>query len=66
MKPLLKVAKIRNRKDGSCDVSIDTNAEGRRLLMEAGFVKVLQDFIGNESHKISFIDKLKICWNILK
>ena len=44
MKPLLKVIKIRNRKDGTSDVYLDTNEEGRRLLMEAGLVKVLQDF----------------------
>ena len=66
MKAKLKVVKITDRKDGSCDVKIDTNYEGRRRLMEAGLIKVMQDFLVEESHKLSFIDKLKICWNVIK
>ena len=65
-KTVLKVNRIKNNKDGSCDVLIDANDEGKRLLMEAGFIKILQDFMMQHTHKLSFIDKLKICWSILK
>ena len=65
-KTVLKLNKIKNNKDGTCDVLIDANDEGKRLLMEAGFIKILQDFMMQHTHKLSFIDKLKICWNILK
>ena len=66
MKAMLKVVKITDRKDGSCDVKIDANKEGRRRLMEAGLIKVMEDFLVSEVHKLSFIDKLKICWSIIK
>ena len=66
MKAHLKLNRIRDRKDGSCDVLIDANDEGKRLLMEAGFIKILEDFMMQHTNKLSFIDKLKICWNILK
>ena len=66
MKAMLKIVKITNRKDGSCDVKIDANDEGKRRLMEAGLIKVMQDFLVSETHKLSFFKKLKICWNILK
>ena len=66
MKPHLKLNKIRNNKNGTCDVLIDANDEGKRLLMEAGFIKILQDFMLQHTNKLSFIDKLKICWGILK
>mgnify|MGYP003336397909 FL=1 len=66
MKAMLKVVKITDRKDGSCDVKIDANKEGRRRLMEAGLIKVMEDFLVSETHKLSLIDKLKICWSILK
>ena len=65
-KTVLKLNRIKNNKDGSCDVLIDANDEGKRLLMEAGFIKILQDFMMQHTNKLSFIDKLKICWNILK
>ena len=66
MKAMLKVVSIKDRKDGGCDVKLDTNTEGRRRLMEAGLIKVLEDFLVEETHKLSFKDKLKICWSILK
>ena len=65
-KTVLKLNKIKNNKDGTCNVLIDANDEGKRLLMEAGFIKILQDFMMQHTNKLSFIDKLKICWNILK
>ena len=45
-KVTLDVISIKDNKDGSCDVRIDANDEGKRLLMEAGFIKILTDFIG--------------------
>ena len=60
-KPYIKVVKSRGN-----TLTLDINEAGKQLLLEAGVEKVLQDYIKKHSDKMSFLDKLKICWNILK
>ena len=65
-KPYIKVVETKDRKDGTCDIKLDVNQAGKELIMQAGVQKVLQDFITENTDKLSFWGKLKICWSILK
>jgi len=65
-KPYIKVVSIKDRTDGDCDLKLDINETGKELLMQAGIQKALSDCIVANSKKLSFWDKLQICWNILK
>ena len=65
-KATLDVISIKDNKDGSCDIKIDTNDEGRRLLMQAGVIKILTDFMNAEKHKLSWWQRFKIAWRTAK
>ena len=65
-KPYIKVVSIKDRTDGDCDLKLDVNEAGKELLMQAGIQKALSDYTVANSKKLSFWDKLQICWNILK
>lgn len=65
-KPYIKVVSCKDRKDGDCDLKLDVNQAGKELIMQAGVQKVLQDFIAENTCKLSFWQKLQICWGILK
>lgn len=65
-KPYIKVVSIRDRKDGDCNLKLDVNQAGKELLMQAGIQKALTDYTIANTGKLSFLDKLKICWSILK
>jgi hypothetical protein len=65
-KPYIKVVETKDRKDGTCDIKLDVNQAGKELIMQAGVQKVLQDFIKENTDKLSLWGKLKICWSILK
>ena len=65
-KPYIKVVSIRDRKDGDCNLKLDINQAGKELLMQAGIQKALSDYTVANSKKLSFWNKLQICWNILK
>lgn len=65
-KPYIKVVETKDRKDGTCDIKLDVNQAGKELIMQAGVQKVLQDFIAENTDKLSFWKKLQICWSILK
>lgn len=65
-KPYIKVVETKDRKDGTCDIKLDVNQAGKELIMQAGVQKVLQDFITENTDKLSFWKKLQICWSILK
>ena len=65
-KPYIKVVSIKDRKDGDCDLKLDINQAGQELLMQAGVQKALSDYVVANTGKLSFWDKLKICWSILK
>ena len=65
-KPYIKVVETKERKNGDCDLTLDVNQAGKDLLMQAGINKVLQDFITENTTKLSLWKKLQICWSILK
>lgn len=65
-KPYIKVVETKDRKDGTCDIKLDVNQAGKELIMQAGVQKVLQDFITENTDKLSFWKKLQICWSILR
>lgn len=65
-KPYIKVVETKDRKDGTCDIKLDVNQAGKELIMQAGVQKVLQDFIAENTNKLSFWKKLQICWSILR
>ena len=65
-KPYIKVVETKERKNGDCDLTLDVNQAGKDLLMQAGVNKVLQDFITENTDKLSLWKKLQICWSILK
>lgn len=65
-KPYIKVVSIRDRKDGDCNLKLDVNQAGKELLMQSGIQKALTDYTIANTSKLSFWDKLKICWSILK
>jgi len=65
-KPYIKVIEVKDRKNGDCDLTLDVNQAGKDLLMQAGVNKVLQDFITENTTKLSLWKKLQICWSILK
>ena len=65
-KPYIKVVSIKDRTDGDCDLKLDINEAGKELLMQAGIQKALSDYTVANTKKLSFWDKLQICWSILK
>ena len=65
-KPYIKVVSIKDRTDGDCDLKLDINEAGKELLMQAGIQKALSDYTVANSKKLSFWNKLQICWSILK
>ena len=65
-KPYIKVVSIKDRTDGDCDLKLDVNEAGKELLMQAGIQKALSDYTVANTKKLSFWNKLQICWSILK
>jgi hypothetical protein len=65
-KPYIKIVSIKEKANGDCDLKLDINETGKELLMQAGIQKALSDYTVANSKKLSFWNKLQICWNILK
>ena len=65
-KPYIKVVSIKDTKEGDCKLILDMNQAGREVILQAGIQKALSDYMVKNSKKLSFWDKLQICWNILK
>jgi hypothetical protein len=65
-KPYIKVVSVKDTKQGDCKLTLDMNQAGREVILQAGIQKALSDYMIENSKKLSFWDKLKICWNILK
>lgn len=65
-KPYIKVVSIKDTKDGDCKLTLDMNQAGREIILQAGVQKALSDYIVENSKKLSFWQKLQICWGILK
>ena len=65
-KPYIKVVSIKDTKAGECKLTLDMNQAGREVILQAGIQKALADYMVTHSKKMTFLDKLKICWSILK
>jgi hypothetical protein len=64
-KPYISVVSIKDTDEGECKLTLDMNQAGREIILQAGIQKALADYMVANSKKLSFWDKLQICWNIL-
>lgn len=64
-KPYISVISIKDTDEGECKLTLDMNQAGREIILQAGIQKALSDYMVANSKKLSFWDKLQICWNIL-
>jgi hypothetical protein len=65
-KAQLDVISVKDNKDGSCDIKIDTNAEGRRILMQAGIDVALKNMVEDNINKLSWWQRFKYAWKCSK
>ena len=65
-KPYIKVVSIKDTNQGDCKLTLDMNQAGREVILQAGIQKALSDYMVANTKKLSFWDKLQICWGILK
>ena len=65
-KPYIKVVSVKDTNQGDCKLTLDMNQAGREVILQAGTQKALSDYMVSNTKKLSFWDKLQICWSILK
>ena len=65
-KPYIKVVSIKDKKNGESVLTLDMNQAGREVILQAGIQKALADYTVANSKKLTFWNKLQICWSILK
>ena len=65
-KPYIKVVSIKDTNQGDFKLTLDMNQAGREVILQAGIQKALSDYMVDNSKKMSFWDKIQICWGILK
>lgn len=65
-KPYIKVVRIKDTKAGDCKLTLDMNQEGREIILQAGIQKALSDYVSENSGKLTFWQRIQICWSILK
>jgi hypothetical protein len=65
-KPYIKVVSIKDTNQGDCKLTLDMNQAGREVILQAGIQKALSDYMVSNTKKLSFWNKLQICWGILK
>jgi hypothetical protein len=65
-KPYIKVVSIKDTKAGDCKLTLDMNQAGREIILQAGIQKALADYVVENTGKLTFWGKLKICWSILR
>ena len=64
-KPYIKVVSCKDTKQGDCKLTLDMNQAGREVILQAGIQKALSDYMVENSKKLSFWNKIQICWSIL-
>ncbi|CAB4126333.1 hypothetical protein UFOVP89_7 [uncultured Caudovirales phage] len=64
-KAKLKVIDIKQNGD-TLDIYVDTNAEGRRLLMESAINQSLDNLLDENIHKLSWWERFKYAWRNAK
>jgi len=65
-KPYISVVSIKDTDEGECKLTLDMNQAGREIILQAGIQKALADYMVTNTKKLSFWNKLQICWSILK
>jgi hypothetical protein len=65
-KPYIKVVSIKDKNNGESVLTLDMNQAGKEVILQAGIQKALSDYMVANTKKLSFWNKLQICWNILK
>jgi hypothetical protein len=61
VKPKLKVIKVKDSGD-TWDITVDTNDEGRRILMQAGINQALKNMVNDNIEKLSWWERFKYAW----
>ena len=49
--PVIEVVKVVEHEDGSANVELELDAEATRLLMQEGFISILQTHIAEQERK---------------
>jgi hypothetical protein len=58
-----KLKVLRVKEDGDTwHIDVDTNEEGRRVLMQAGIDVALKNFCDDNVHKLSWWQRFKYAW----
>lgn len=60
-KAKLKVISVKDSGD-TWDITVDTNEEGRRILMEAGINQALKNMVDDNIDKLSWLERFKYAW----
>jgi len=60
-KAKLKVLSVKEKGD-SWDITVDTNEEGRRILMQAGIDQALKNMVDDNIDKLSWWERFKYAW----
>ncbi len=63
--PKLKVISVKDSGD-TWDITVDTNEEGRRILMQAGIDLALKNMVDDNIHKLSRWERFKYAWKNAK
>ena len=63
--PKLKVISVKDSGD-TWDITVDTNEEGRRILMQAGIDLALKNMVDDNTHKLSRWERFKYAWKNAK
>jgi len=60
-KAKLKVLNVKDSGD-TWDITVDTNQEGRRILMQAGINQALKNMVNDNIDKLSWWERFKYAW----
>ena len=61
----LKVISVKDYGD-TWDITVDTNEEGRRILMQAGMNQALKNMVDDNINKLSWWERFKYAWKNAK
>lgn len=64
-KAKLKVINVKDSGD-TWDITVDTNEEGRRILMQAGINQALKNMVDDNINKLSWWKRFKYAWKNAK
>ena len=65
MKAKLKVLRVKEDND-TWHITVDTNEEGRRVLMQAGIDVALKNMVEDNINKLSWWQRFKYAWKHAK